>query len=605
MLTAEIDTSKNTRVVIESLMTLVRSDKGVKEFWRQYMHHVAGLCDAGRALLIVRTGDQWRTLSCWPDFLAAWVVDEAMARLATTAQSEHHGLLRTPESTMLAVQLDVGPQEVPPVLLLDLGASAPKIPSDSTLLFIAATPSMFQVTRQYRQARADIIFFAEMMKLAGAITDDGAFRLAAMRLCNESAGLFKCSQVSLGWDAGQGMRVWAISHIDQFDQRAAAVQELETVMDECADQDAEILWPAPPSTNILTRAHAAYAEGQKIGALLSLPIRRDNRVVGLLCCERQQPFLEEEVWRLRLLLEQSARWLAILEERTSWFGRRWWRKARAWCAEQLNFNHAGWKVGAVAAVVVLCLLFLDFWPHAVHGTFLVKADEAVQIASPIDGYLQEALIEPGDVVEKGDQLLAFDARELLTEQSANLAKLARHYREAEKAKAGNALAEMRIALLMAKETEAELQRIAFFLENTQVTASLTGVVAEGDLRARIGAPVRKGDILLKIASLKQLSVRLSIAETDIADIAVGKEAELTFVGRPEQRFRATITKIVPSAAVDHNRNVFTAHAEIIGPAESWWRPGMSGTARVEAGRRSLWWLMSHDILDFLRLRFWI
>ena len=86
---------------------------------------------------------------------------------------------------------------------------------------------------------------------------------------------------------------------------------------------------------------------------------------------------------------------------------------------------------------------------------------------------------------------------------------------------------------------------------------------------------------------------------------MGKEAELTFVGRPEQRFRATITKIVPSAAVDHNRNVFTGHAEIIGPAESWWRPGMSGTARVEAGRRSLWWLLSHDILDFLRLRFWV
>lgn len=593
--------------VVDALMTLVRSEEGVKDFWQQYMHHVAVLCDAKQALLVARTVGQWQVLSSWPTFLPSWQLTDDLGQLATAAQAEKIVTRRDAEQVVLAILVDVGPQEIPPVILLDLGPNLPAMPPISTLLLTAAIPSVFQVTRQYRQARADIVFFAELMKLVGAITDDATFRQAAMRLCNETATLFQCTQVSLGWNPDQGMRIWAISHLDQFDHSTSVVWELEAVMDECADQDTEIFWPVGVAkSNLITRTHESYAGVRKIGALLTLPIRRDHQVVGVLSCERaQKPFTEEEIWRLRLLLEQCSRWLAILEARSQWLGARLWRSVRGWFGKQLSFANTGWKLWAAAALLVGGLLFVDLWPHSVQGTFLLKADDAVHVSSPIDGYLKTALVEPGDLVNPGDRLVEFDSRELLTEQSASLAKLARYYREAEKAKANNALAEMRIALLMAKETEADLQRIAYFLENTQIAAPFKGVVAEGDLRARIGAPVRKGDILLKIASLEQLSAKLSIAENEIADVTAGMAAQLTFVGRPDVRYLARLTKIVPSATVDKTHNVFAVYAALQGNPEAWWRPGMSGMVKIEMGRRSLWWLLSHDMLDFMRLKFWI
>lgn len=593
--------------LVAALMALARREEGVKEFWHQYIHHLAGLCDAHQALLVAQAAGQWQVLSFWPTFSPALPLNSDLKQLAATAQTKQFATVQATEKTILALRIDVGSQETSPVLLLDLGSSPTALPATSTLLLAAALPSVFQVTRQYRQARTDIVFFAEMMKLVGAITEDAAFGLAAMRLCNETATLLQCSQVSLGWDRGQGMHIKAISHLDEFEHGAGVVRDLEAVMDECADQDSEILWPMGPSKKqLITRSHESYVSERKIGAILTLPLRRDQQVVGALCCERlQQPFSEEETWRLRLLLEQCSRWLSILEERTQWFGGRLWRRMRAWCARQISFDHAGWKLATVAGLLAGGLMFVDLWPHAVQGTFLLKADEAVHISSPIDGYLKSALVEPGDLVNPGDRLIEFDGRELLTEQSATLARLARYYRESEKAKAGNALAEMRIALLMAKETEAELERIAFSLANTRITAPFKGVVAEGDLRARIGAPVRKGDLLLKIAAVEQLSVKLSLAENEIVDIATGMEATLTFVGRPDARYQARLSKIVPSATVEGARNVFTVYAELQGQPEAWWRPGMSGMVEISLARRSLWWLLSHDVLDFMRLKFWI
>jgi hypothetical protein len=34
------------------------------------------------------------------------------------------------------------------------------------------------------------------------------------------------------------------------------------------------------------------------------------------------------------------------------------------------------------------------------------------------------------------------------------------------------------------------------------------------------------------------------------------------------------------------------------------RPGMEGVAKIEAGRRSLFWMITHRFVDWLRLAVW-
>ena len=39
-------------------------------------------------------------------------------------------------------------------------------------------------------------------------------------------------------------------------------------------------------------------------------------------------------------------------------------------------------------------------------------------------------------------------------------------------------------------------------------------------------------------------------------------------------------------------------------AEPWWRPGMSGSARIDAGERQVAWILTHRIVDTIRLWLW-
>ncbi|WPL19563.1 Macrolide-specific efflux protein MacA precursor [Thiorhodovibrio winogradskyi] len=612
---------------IPSLLALSRGELGTKEFWARYVRQLAELCAARRALLVVRAQDQWKTLFGWNPQGANWPLTDQLRALAAAALEQ--GLARqepgpgpgpdappdappdaAPDAaqnqpSLMAVRLDVGPQDTPPVVLLELAWDRPLQQAEAILAFAAAIPASFQLSRQYRQARLDLVFFAELMRLVGAIAADERFRLAAMRLCNVTASLFQCAQVSLGWCGTDGARAVAISHLDQFDRDLGSVRDLESAMEEAVDQDAELLWPGELPGQI-QRAHQTYAASRAMAAVLSLPLRDQDRVVAVLTLERKQGrFSDQDVWRARLLLEQITRWLLVLEHKSHWFGRRWWRDLRAWTRTQARLEHSGRKLAVLLGLLVLGLGFLDLLPHRIEAPFLLKATDAVQVSAPVDSQLQRVLVEPGDLFDQDELLVELDTRALLTDQAAALARLARHSREVEKAKATNALADMRVALLMVKETEAELQRIDFLLEQSRVTAPFAGVVVEGDLRTRIGAPVRQGEELMTLASMEQLFVRISLDEKEVVEVAPGDQAEARFVGRPEQRYRIRLTRLWPGAQVENNQSVFNLDAEFISAREPWWRPGMSGVVRIEAGRISLWKLLSKDILDHLRLKFWL
>ncbi|MGE4558144.1 MAG: HlyD family secretion protein [Desulfovibrionaceae bacterium] len=158
---------------------------------------------------------------------------------------------------------------------------------------------------------------------------------------------------------------------------------------------------------------------------------------------------------------------------------------------------------------------------------------------------------------------------------------------------------------MEEEAVTELERITFYLDQAKALAPFDGVVVDGDLSERIGAPVHQGEVLMTVASLEDLYVEVMIDEKDIGEIGPGEEAKISFVGSPEQTFTVQVEKIVPLARVDKGANVFMVHARTLNDPLPWWRPGMSGVVRFDVGMRAPWWVLTHDALDYLRLHFWI
>jgi len=96
---------------------------------------------------------------------------------------------------------------------------------------------------------------------------------------------------------------------------------------------------------------------------------------------------------------------------------------------------------------------------------------------------------------------------------------------------------------------------------------------------------------------------MRVPEQDIDQIAVSKKAELAFASRPEDKFTADLERIEPAAVADKEGNAFLIRAKLDRTA-AWLRPGMSGVGKIEAGRRSLLWIGTHRLVEFLRLKFW-
>ena len=183
------------------------------------------------------------------------------------------------------------------------------------------------------------------------------------------------------------------------------------------------------------------------------------------------------------------------------------------------------------------------------------------------------------------------------------ARLTENASEAEKSEADRKLADLRAARALEAQAEARVNLVRYRLGRANMVSPFDGVVVEGDLRERLGAPVKAGDVLLKVSQLKGLYVEMRVPERDIDLIAASRVARIAFTARPEDTIEVKIDRLEPAAVTEREGNVFVMRGQL-GKKLDWLRPGMTGVAKVEAGERSLLWISTHRLIDFLRLKLW-
>lgn len=469
----------------------------------------------------------------------------------------------------------------------------------------ADTPAVYQLNLTGRQAKNDVEKFAAVLDLLAPINEATRFLSASLALCNGVATRFRCDRASLGWLEGGYIRLRAMSRTEQFDRQMSAAQSLEKAMEECLDQDEEILWPVVEGANSVTRDHEAFSQEQKSGNVCSIPLRLDGKVVAVLTCERHEgPFNAVELQQLRLICDQAVRRLSDLKGYDRWFGARWAAASREYFAGWLGPEHTWSKVSAVGIVLIVAALFLVRVNYRVEGNFILRSGEAEYLTAPFDGYIDQVFVRAGDHVEKGGKLVALNRSELALEESAALADLTRYQRESEKARAGKNLADMRIADALAQQAQARLDLVQFRIGNAVVKSAFDGIVVEGDLRERIAAPVKQGDALFKVARLDTLYAEAEVPERDVREILKSTRGEIAFVTQPKLKYPVSIQTIEPASVTKKDGNVFLVRLKLDRSPESWWRPGMTGLCKLSVEKRSLFWILTHRTTDFLRMKLW-
>ncbi len=600
------------------------------EFWRTFLETCARLAGAARALLVVRDPereDAWKKLAEWTGEGHAPASSQSFLRavpaLAARGAGEESLLVElepgpTPgtKAVALVVKIPTAAATAPCAALFLLAAA---IPSDARealtrLRLCADAPAAYRRQQELAQARADVEKLACVLDALTPFHGEARFRAAALALCNAVATRFRCDRASLGWQEGAYLRLKTISRMERFEKKMSVVRAIETVMEECLDQDNEILCPPPGDSAVVSRDHERYAREHAAGHLCSIPLRVKNRTVAVLTCERAATaFPPLEIQQLRLLCDQAAPRLAELHTRDRWFGARWAGGLRRALAGILGPEHTWAKVGTAAAAAALLLLCLPIYPYRVEGRFIVRSDEVAFITAPYDGYIRESELRPGDLVRHEAPLLRLDTADLELEEAAAIAEWTRHSREVEKARAeaerpGGArqatLADMRISQALIEQATARLDLVRHRLRQAAPAAPFDAVVLEGDLRQRIGSHVKQGDPLFKIARLDKLYVETEIAERDVHEILGRDRAEVAFVTQPRLAFPVRLTQLEPAANPKDGQNVFLARGEFDGPRMDWWRPGMSGICKIPIEKRTLLWILTHRTVDFLRMWLW-
>ncbi|MBR9984531.1 MAG: HlyD family efflux transporter periplasmic adaptor subunit [Desulfosarcina sp.] len=447
-----------------------------------------------------------------------------------------------------------------------------------------------------------------VMEVLDAINRPTRFLEAAMALCNEIAAWLGCNRVSIGLLAGRCVQVRAMSHTDTFNREMQVVQAIEAAMEECLDQDLEIVHPATEPAIAASRAAARLSEQHGPSAVLSLPIRQAGDVSAVVTLERpvEQPFDRlEEIEAMRLTVDLCAPRLLSLHRSDRWVGARMASDARQHVGLLLGHQHTGMKLAAVLVALAGIFLATLNGEYRINTTFALKAQHQQVVVAPFDTFSKSVQVEPGDRVEGGKTILGtLETAELRLKLAALKAEQLGYQKQMTSSMRDRKTVDAHIAASQSERVAAQIQMIERNIQQADLVAPIDGWVISKDRKQEIGAPVGAGEILFEVASIDSLRAELFVPETSIAGVADGQAGTMAAVGHPDQKVRFVIERIHPIAEVVDHQNVFRVRARIIDQLE-WMRPGMEGEARISAGRKTYLWIATHRLVDWLRMRLWI
>jgi hypothetical protein len=470
------------------------------------------------------------------------------------------------------------------------------------MLVVDLSESASAPGNQHLELLTTLDYSAEIMRM-----DD--FIAAALSLTNGAVSKLNLEFAALCWVENDSCRVKAINHLNQFDRDTDQVGNIEDAALEAVEFNHELIWPAPENS---------FYEGQLFGiqklanehafaSVAAIPMRSPeggiSAVLVVATKSRAIPFSVVAQLQIALDLIQPRMQELYLKHR-HWFAK---KKIRAieLLTELLGPELVFGKATAIVAFLLLILSNIITWTYHIDASTELVTDSTRALSAQFDGRIDQVFASTGDVVDSGKVLAILDTRELKQQQIELTSDVAKFEAELRKARASNVLVDVEIFQAKLDEVNAKLNQINQSIAQSASIAPFQGVVVEGERRELLGAPVRRGDKIFRIAKTENLYLSLLVSEKEIKDVHIGSTGIFSLLSRPDQDVKFTVSSIIPMAQVKgQDGNHFQIKAKIEQPSENWWRPGMTGLAKVDAGSRRIFWLLTHKIVDYLRMKLW-
>ena len=454
----------------------------------------------------------------------------------------------------------------------------------------------------------------QINQLRALLLDSPNIKHSYLLIANQFAQFFDASQASIGQVKNNSIKLQAVSGKHHYNAQSEWADMIETLMEECLDQVSPLLANnnsgetlEPTETNELILAqNRAYQRRYDNPNLLTLAFTHADQSIAFICLERKTAYWSaNDIACAKELAHGISSSLYTNTQKYAPILLRLGRQIEAKVNQFVRIEKLWTKLFGLTLLLMFILCCVVKVPYRITGTFVIEAENQTQVSALRDGILQRVFVRGGDQVEAGQLLAELDNIDLRLRQAELQADHAKAKAQMEGAMSIGEYAKARIAEAEVASIEAQLEWTDITIQAGQIYASSPGVLmAEEELSRRVGSPLRKGEVLLVLAQPQSWQAVIEIDEAEINYLPKNSHGEITFVSRPSQSLNVGVTRTETMARSRPSGSIFRVFSEIEQQQDIWWRPGMTGVAKINAGKRTLTWIWTHRLFDWLRLKLW-
>ena len=469
-----------------------------------------------------------------------------------------------------------------------------------------ATQPTIEVASRVRETRSPApILAARVLQLHATVLSHERFQAAAAAFATEIAQLLGFDRAVVGFVAHGRARIVATSHTLDFKFDNALLSAFSEAMEEALDQASTVALPKPASSRpVITRAHSELAKHYP-AAVCTVPLVNRGQIFGVLtltrasgsaCTSDELAIVEHVACLAGPLLELKS------ESERSWNVRL--AGDLRIVLTRLRSPRNGLFVGAIImAIVALVGLSLMSVQYRVGAQARLEGSIQRALAAPVDGFLRQVYARPGDAVKAGQVLAELADEDLKLEQRKLESELAQHENAASAALARADRAQFVIHQARADEAQSQIGLVNTQLARSRIVAPFDGILIKGDLSPSLGGPVRRGEVLMTLAPADDFRLIVEVDERDVPAIRAGQRGSVALGAISDRALTFRVDRIVPVATARDGHNFFEVQAELDKTASPL-RPGLQGVAKIDAGERSLFWISTHRLTEWLSTMLW-
>ncbi len=450
-------------------------------------------------------------------------------------------------------------------------------------------------------------------------------------IANYSQELLEVYRCTAGTYSSNGkFRVQAVSGLESVAVKSAMLKDLETISKEVCKNGKPLIVDNPHAAKkaettddneliTATRLYMLQVDSVMLGIF---PIKApEGHIVGALIVEKalEEDFSNNQLQQIEGLMAEAGiaikncqkynelpllacmKLLASLRDKT-------FRSSK--------YKKLTW------AIVLLAIVTL---PHVIQknvkvtGNSELIAKGARNIYALTDGIIDSVNIPEDRMVKAGEVLARFDTRITETEltriaNSIDESNIAR--RQALSKGLGEDAKRLELSIAGMK---AEKAKYEFILENHEIKAPFSGIITtrETEIRELTNKPLKAGDLVLEVIPTTPIwQFQVNVPEDEAGslldswhELKEGEtlKAKVIMDAYPDKIFDTEVVNLSSRAHVETTgqqkyRNVISvtvAMPEELSQMEL--RQGMEGKVAIECGKKSIFYLLTHEFTDFIRV----